>query len=305
MQHNSSQNYNKISLRDSIRISKLVTIHYFEFAKNYLFPGEKHDFWEFLYVDKGEVEVLADSKGFKLHQGDVIFHKPNEFHSVWANGKIAPNVMVISFVSNSKDMSFFENKLFSLSTSSIELLGKILEEGKFTFSTNLNGPYKELVKKNTNDVFASEQLIKLYLELFLINLIRDNDSTKAPYRISKTVKKRMENDLVDEVISYLEQHIYTPINFNDICSYFYIGKTHLKTIFKTKTNQGVMSYYQTLRIEEAKKLIREGHHNFTQISELLKYDSVHYFSKCFKKATNMTPSEYALSLKARMKIQIK
>ena len=38
--------------------------------------------------------------------------------------------------------------------------------------------------------------------------------------------------------------------------------------------------------------------NFTQISETLGYSSIHYFSRQFKKLTNMTPSEYASSIKA-------
>ena len=77
----------------------------------YSYTGEKHDFWELVYVDKGELEVAADYEGYKLKEGDIIFHKPNEFHNLWANGISAPNVLVISFVCHSPMMSFFENKI--------------------------------------------------------------------------------------------------------------------------------------------------------------------------------------------------
>jgi AraC-like DNA-binding protein len=294
-----TSNYRYIPLNDFITISNIVTIHYFEFAKDYVFSGEKHNFWEFLYVDKGEVEILAEDVGYKLNQGDIVFHKPNEFHSVWANRKIAPNILIVSFVCNSKDISFFNNKILNLTTADIELLGKIYAEGKNTFSTNLNSTYPFLEKKVTPDSFASEQLIKIYLELFLINLIRGSNSNENNKRISKTVKQKMESNIVDEIIGYMNENIYKDFSFDDICSYFYIGKTHLKTMFKSKINKGVMCYFQNLKIEEAKKLIREGKYNFTEISELLNYDSVHYFSRCFKKTTNMTPSEYAVSIKSR------
>lgn len=294
-----TSNYRYIPLNDFITISNIVTIHYFEFAKDYVFSGEKHNFWELLYVDKGEVEILAEDVGYKLNQGDIVFHKPNEFHSVWANRKIAPNILIVSFVCNSKDISFFNNKILNLTTADIELLGKIYTEGKNTFSTNLNSAYTFLEKKVTPDSFASEQLIKIYLELFLINLIRGSNSNENNKRISKTVKQKMESNIVDEIIGYMNENIYKDFSFDDICSYFYIGKTHLKTMFKSKINKGVMCYFQNLKIEEAKKLIREGKYNFTEISELLNYDSVHYFSRCFKKTTNMTPSEYAVSIKSR------
>jgi len=42
-------------------------------------------------------------------------------------------------------------------------------------------------------------------------------------------------------------------------------------------------------------MIRKGYHNFTEISDILGYTSIHYFSQAFKKATGMTPSEYAIS----------
>ena len=76
--------------RREMAVDAIVTVHYFEYAKNYVFEGEKHDFWELLYVDKGEVEVMADSTGYRLRQGDMIFHKPDEFHNVFANGVVAP-----------------------------------------------------------------------------------------------------------------------------------------------------------------------------------------------------------------------
>lgn len=45
--------------RREMAVDAIVTVHYFEYAKNYVFEGEKHDFWELLYVDKGEVEVMG------------------------------------------------------------------------------------------------------------------------------------------------------------------------------------------------------------------------------------------------------
>ena len=54
-----------------------------------------------------------------------------------------------------------------------------------------------------------------------------------------------------------------------------------------------------MKIEEAKKLMREGKYNFTQISDILGYTSIHYFSRQFKNVTDMTPSQYVLSVKSK------
>ena len=42
----------------------------------YVFPGETHNFWECLYVQKGEVCVSADERVYNLTDGEIIFHKP-------------------------------------------------------------------------------------------------------------------------------------------------------------------------------------------------------------------------------------
>ncbi|MBO7217198.1 MAG: AraC family transcriptional regulator [Clostridia bacterium] len=42
--------------------------------------------------------------------------------------------------------------------------------------------------------------------------------------------------------------------------------------------------------------MREGNYNFAQIADLLHYDTSQYFTKCFKDAVKMTPSEYKKSI---------
>ena len=59
-------------------------------------------------------------------------------------------------------------------------------------------------------------------------------------------------------------------------------------------------YFKNLKIDEAKIMIREGEYNFTEIAHRLGYSSIHYFSRHFKKATGMTPSEYAYSVKIKI-----
>ena len=89
--------YIKTAVRRDLHVHSLVTVHYFEYAKDYRFGGEAHPFWELVYVDKGEVDATSDERLHHLTQGDILFHKPNEFHTLRANGVKAPNLIVIAF----------------------------------------------------------------------------------------------------------------------------------------------------------------------------------------------------------------
>ncbi len=48
--------------KNIINVTSIITLHYFEFPKSYIFPGESHAFWELLYVDKGEFIVTTDQE---------------------------------------------------------------------------------------------------------------------------------------------------------------------------------------------------------------------------------------------------
>ena len=96
-------------LKDNIRIEKLITVYYNEFSNDYIFDGERHDFWELVYVDKGSAVITAENKDFILSQGDIVFHKPNEFHAIKSLTDDPPNVVVLTFTtSRSSDMSFLK-----------------------------------------------------------------------------------------------------------------------------------------------------------------------------------------------------
>lgn len=292
--------YIKTTLSEEIVIRKIVTVHYFEYAKNYVFEGEQHDFWEFLYVDKGEIEVMADAQGYKLTQGEIIFHKPNEFHNVWANGKVAPNLIVVAFECRSEAMTFFENKLLSIGDYEKNLLAHIIREAKKAFSSPFNDPLLTRLERNPTRPFGCEQLIKINLELLLISLFRKDTSIQSKNRISSAVKERSDEDMVKKIIAYLRDRLHENIRFEDVRQFSNLSRTNLKVLFKDKTGMSVMEFFRNIKVEEAKKMIREEHYNFTEISKKLGYDSIHYFSRQFKKITGMSPSEYASSVKVKI-----
>ncbi len=291
--------YEKTTLVEQIVIKKIVSIHYFEYAKDYVFEGEKHDFWEFVYVDKGEVEVMADSLGLELKQGEIIFHKPNEFHNVWANGKVAPNLIIVSFECKSPAIKYFENKILKISDFEKNLLAQIINEAKEAYTSELDITYLKKLEKKKYPLFGCEQLIKIYLEQLLISMIRKGNSVNSNSRLSTAIKERSDSDLVHRITNFLYENITKKLTFDDVCRFSGLSRTSLKVLFKDNVGMGVMEYYKKLKIQESKNIMREGNYNFTQISEILGYASIHYFSRHFKNETGMTPSQYVLSVKAK------
>ncbi|BBH21373.1 hypothetical protein Back11_27180 [Paenibacillus baekrokdamisoli] len=289
-----------IRLEETLVIKKLQSFHYFEFAKGFLFEGESHDFWEFVYVDKGEITVVADSSIYQLKQGNIIFHKPNEFHTVWANREIAPNLIIICFECDSHSMKFFDNKVLSLSDEERNLLSNIIREGFNAFEQPFDLLRDHLLKRKENQLIASEQMIKIYLELFLISIMRKDALLAYDNKLSSASKERNDDEMIQTIIEYMNLHIAKTLTLDDLCRNFNIGKTNLKTMFKEQTNSSVLNYFKKLKIEHTKTMIRDNTFNLTEIAEQNGYSSIHSFSKQFKKSTGMSPSEYAKTVKARV-----
>jgi AraC-like DNA-binding protein len=292
--------YVKTTLRDELTVKKIITVHYFEYARNYVFEGESHDFWEFLVVDKGEVEVMAGTNGYRLKQGEIIFHKPKEFHNVWANGVVAPNLVVVAFECNSPAMRYFENKILAIGDAEKNLLAQMIREARSAFSSRLDDPSLKKLERNPDSPVGCEQFIRIYLEQMLLGMIRKGGSIKPNSKLSSSVKERSDGDMAKRIIEYLQDHLFETISFNEVCRFSSLSGTNLKVLFREKTGMSVMEYFKKLKIDEAKKMIREGEHNFTQIAQLLGYSSIHYFSRHFKKATGMTPSQYASSVMVKL-----
>lgn len=291
----------RIKLEKVIEVERIVSLFYFEYAKDFVFPGESHDFWEFLYVDKGQAEVMADTEGYQLEQGEIIFHKPNEFHSVWANGKIAPNLIVVSFVCNSPAMKFFENKILKAGEQEKTILANLIKERTLCFDKRLNEFITEK-NKRPDEVFGAQQLIKIYLEMLLITFIRNNTAVQNQDRVSFLTRRRVEDDLVTRIICFMKENIDKNLSIDDFCEEFGLSRTRIKDLFREKLNTGIIQYFRHLKIEKAKELIREENYNFSEIADKLGFSSVHYFSNVFKKITDMTPSEYAISVKSKAEL---
>lgn len=294
-------NYVSTSLKKEIEIFDLIVIHYFEYMKDFIFHGESHDFWEFLYVDKGRILVQADDVMYQLNSGSIIFHQPNEFHAMRSLGDKAPNLVAISFRTSSPAMDFFIHKQFILTQHERSLISQIILEAKNAFSTPLHIPSILQVIPALDAPFGSQQLISLYLELFFITLRRRDtpleQNTLDPFAVSSAMKKPLDSDRMDKILQYMEYHICEQLTIDQICKDFSLSRSALQALFHREKQCGAIEYFHGRKLELAREIMREGTMNLTEIAHYLSYSSLQHFSNQFKKATGMSPLEYSTSVK--------
>ena len=227
----------------------------------------------------------------------MTFHKPNEFHNLSGNSSIAPNVSILTFECKSRAMKHFEGKIFRLSAEEKYFLSMLFTEGISCYQLeDTQNPLLQKLKKITPSPFGSSQMTKNLLEIFLIKLCRNTDVVTKDMRQSYVIDDIDVPYNVKEILDFLKNHIYDKVTIRDISKELDMSESAIKQLFSKYREGGIIHYYNSLKIKEARKLIREGKYNMAQISDILQFDSPQYFSKCFKAVTNMTPSEYKSSI---------
>ena len=291
--------YKSVVLEDSVTINRIISVHYFQYMSDFSFPGESHDFWELVCVDRGEIDALAGDRRLTLKKGNILFHKPNEFHNVLTNGKVSPSLVVIGFVCHSPAIKSFEDQLMSVQDTEKELLAQIIVEARNTFSGRLDDPYQEELIFNSEPLtFGSAQLISHYLEQLMIHLYRRYFSYSLPVRSSRFLAEASSgNDTYNRIVRYMEEHLGERMTIDRICRDNLVGRSQLQKLFRDTKGCGVIEFFSMMKIDTAKQMIRDNQLNFTQIADRLGYNSIHYFSRQFKQITTMTPSEYATSIR--------
>lgn len=287
--------YTQIQLQTSFHIDFLVAISYYKLSAAYARPGETHPFWEFVYVDRGSVVVTAGADTYYLNAGEMVFHRPGEFHDVRPIGQA--DIIVACFGCESEAMQRLEHKVILLHTREKNHLKLLIEEAQHVYTYFENEPAQIDLSKKESAPWGSDQLIKTYLEQFLIYVCRRDDNVQLSQR--SVSSERLHHNLVlkQQATDYLAEHYNERITLDSLASALGISVPQLKRLFREQIGQSMVAYLTALRISEAKRLIRQGQITFTQVAEAVGYENIYYFSTLFKKQTGLTPTEYAKSLK--------
>lgn len=277
-------------IKREIKIEGFNSIYYFEFGKDFYHPPEKHDFWEMMYVDSGKINSISDGIGSIVTQGQLVFNRPQEIHAHVSN-KIDPNnMLVISFTCHSPAMKFFNKKIFTLGKTEKTLLSLFMKEAERALGT-IPGEYTD---KNALDFSqaptGSLQLLECYLTELLLVLMQGEGSSESAKR-SEVSRELAQSSIAELMADYLKENVYGSVTLSMICQKFFMGKSQVCKIFSDYIGKGPIEYYSALKLSEAKKLLREGK-SVSDVSDSLGYSSIHIFSRAFKKAVGISPTEY-------------
>ncbi len=262
----------------AMEVETLYTLLYHEKELGFRFKGEQHECWELTYVDKGSMYNVVEGKEYALHQGDMMLFAPGQWHSQYADDTVSVCYMTVTFGMHLMEPDLLTDRAFQSDHEIRSLLEKIMQE------------------KETHPIY-SDDLILCYLKEILIRLLR---AQKLEHIISKAdteMKHTIESDIISDVMQYVKNNLDKKLTVSQIAKTIPVSSSYLSTLFRKNTGKHLVEYISAEKMKRAKEYMRERKYTFTQISEMLGFNSIHYFSKLFKKQFGITPSEYTNSIK--------
>jgi len=245
---------------------------------DYYFNGEMHDFWELVYVTEGSLLVSEDSRVYELTEGDIIFHKPMEFHKIWVEKGQNARAIIMSFEAADESFTELGNGVYKLDAerrNNFEETFHLLDEN---FNVNFY-----VRRKEAPDVVA-EKLTFMHFEMFLLGLLSSQSTKRGrQYNVSAMNYKM--------IIDTMTENVTRNLSIEELAALCNLSVSNLKKIFAKYAGGGVMKHFNRLKIKRAMRLLRIGF-SVSEISYQLGFSSQNYFAVVFKRETGMLPSEF-------------
>ncbi len=247
-----------------------------------------HDYYQIVFILNGEGEIILGNNVYNADINQVYIFKPNVEHIIKASKFKLLNIVELKFYCNN-----------TISESLAYQLPSIIKDTGQSIRTAFINIVEEVKMQDK----YTEHIINSLLTQIIFSLIRISDQEtsylyrknidRVNYKVYRTIKNEKEsNEPLTAVIDYIRQNYSMEIKLNDLAEMAYLSPIYFCSVFKEKYGVSPIQYLQSVRLENAKKLLIGTNNSITSISERVGFQSVHYFSRFFKTHEGITPNEF-------------
>ena len=280
--------FRKNPIDDAISVKSIVSVWRFKLSEFGNPIGDLHDFHEMVFVEEGAFCVVVDGEEFRIEEGECYLYPPLAYH-IAAEKRERSVIRIISFESDSECLKQIERTPIKMSDTARDFFMMANKIGleSFFYPDTKDGVRGMKLCENANPY--SVQKMKKCLEISLIELL----SERGAISIERKNSKNFKNERASSLTEFFRMNLSRQLALSEMAEAISVSISTLKSLSKEAFGMPPLAYFLSLKLESAKKMMRESPYTFTEISERLGFSSVHYFSRLFKQHTGMTPSEYA------------
>ena len=155
------------------------------------------------------------------------------------------------------------------------------------------------------DAYITKPFSAENLELLIQNIQNTRKLNIARFReaekmnVKQIVNNPRDEKFMKELIALIMKNISNEeFSVSDITSELHISRSLLHTKLKSLTDCSITQFLRTIRMKEAKKRLMEGM-NVSEASYAVGMSDPNYFTKCFRKEFNITPTDFIRQITSR------
>jgi len=268
----------------------------FEYAKSaikygvidyVLKPIEEKQITEILKQVKEKLQKKLDNENrLKLYSTNIgkerTFSRENDKLLIKYAMTINPKALEILEEIIKEERSFDEGDVASMCVRFSYILEELVTrvKEKFTYLNKLKNIEQYLhygeQEENTKDYLIS----------------KFNENVRGIINIFEESRVIYKDNVVMQACQYVIEHIDEEISLITISESLSISKNYFCSLFKKETGENFLSFVTRMKMKRAQFLLREENLRVYEVCDLLGYTDTTYFTRLFKKYTNMTPNEY-------------
>ncbi|MCI8497692.1 MAG: AraC family transcriptional regulator [Clostridiales bacterium] len=254
----------------------------------------KHNYFEMMYVYRGNCVNKMPGDVIHLHEGDIVLLNPNVLHcphvdhnddvllNFWISNDLIQQNIIPLLRNNPLFMDFF-----------IDFLYRAPESKRFLYFSHNSPRIRQICNDiclesfQRQDFFASVQESALTM-LFAL-LARD---CKSSWQLPEASSK---DSLIYELLTYIEQNLAT-VTLDSLSRRFQYTSVYLSRLLKKHTGKSFSKIVQSQKMERVAQYLKTTGLPVIDIANLVGFSDIAYFNKCFKANFGQTPTEYRRSI---------
>ncbi len=148
-----------------------------------------------------------------------------------------------------------------------------------------------ILREVTTKAPGYEDMCQRILEILLIHVQR-LANVSLHTSVSDLKKAHASNRDCALIHQYINEHFSEPITLDSLAQMVHINKYHLVRTFQKEYGTTPINYLIETRLRESRFMLENTDYSTSQIVSLLGFSSPSYFSQCFRRRENMSPSQY-------------
>lgn len=239
-----------------------------------------HDYhYEICFILKGKTCYYFDFQKYELAENDVIFVNKKMPHLIVDNETEPCEKIIINF----------NDHFLKKSSLNFHFLTEIFNSSIFKIPDEHSGDFVHLL---TELVYESD-----YPSSFSSKIINGNvyKLLVTMYRIiTKTQLNKVlpTNPIIEAATKYICQNYNENLTLDDVANKCHVNKCYLSKLFKSIMGVNFINYVNSIRIQNASKMLINSDMSIMEISEKCGFNSQNHFCEVFKNVKGVSAREF-------------